>query len=43
MTRPMNGMNDFLFSQVVFIKLLPTVRTFGKRCYICKWNSYLTA
>ncbi|EYB12116.1 hypothetical protein M119_4705 [Bacteroides fragilis str. 3783N1-6] len=31
-----NGMNDFRFSQVDFIKLLPTVRTFGKRCYICK-------
>lgn len=29
-----NGMNDFRFSQVDFIKLLPTVRTFGKRCYI---------
>jgi len=38
-----NGMNDFRFSQVDFIKLLPTVRTFGKRCYICKWKSYLTA
>ena len=36
MTQPMNGMNDFLFSQVDFIKLPPKVRTFGKRCYICK-------
>ena len=35
MTQPMNGMNDFLFSQVDFIKLPPKVRTFGKRCYIC--------
>ncbi len=26
----------FLFSQVDFIKLPPTIRTFGKRCYICK-------
>lgn len=30
-----NGMNDFLFSQVDFIKLPPTIRTFGKRYYIC--------
>ena len=34
--QPVNGMNDFLFSQVDFIKLPPKVRTFGKRCYICK-------
>ena len=26
----------FSFSQVDFIKLPPTVRTFGKRCYIYK-------
>ena len=25
------------------IKLPPIVRTFGKRYYICKWKSYLTA
>ena len=34
--QPVNGMNDFLFSQADFIKLPPIVRTFGKRYYICK-------
>jgi len=34
--QPVNGMNDFLFSQVASIKLPPKVRTFGKRCDICK-------
>lgn len=33
--QPVNGMNDFLFSQVDFIKLPPTIHTFGKRYYIC--------
>ena len=33
--QPVNGMNDFLFASR-FIKLPPIVRTFRKRCYICK-------
>lgn len=34
--QPVNGLNDFLFLPADFMKLPPIVRTFGKRCYICK-------